>query len=203
MHSYELKSDTKNKTGQTWSHTPGREVRGDKAWSQLFPERTLTESQIMELWRWTAETSGHKTKGLSPYRIAPAKIPNWVFNLFKPQPQVFQVVSVISLNSDSADTNWGPPPRLLEIADSGGLRGVRCRQGPVAGVSASHATAAVSSQTSHSCRTGPLCSHHLCWSEGRTSSRGGNLQLLDVFLFFFADMKENTGMLIEKDNYKC
>lgn len=76
---------------------------------------------------------------------------------------------------------------LLEIADSGGLRGVRCRQGPVAGVSAwaaSHATAAVSSQTSHSCRTGPLYSHHLCWSEGSTSSQG-NLTATWIKVIFF------------------
>lgn len=64
------------------------------------------------------------------------------------------------------------PASLLEIAESGGLRGVGCRQGPVAGVSASHATAAVSPHSSHSCRTGPLCSHHLCGSEGRAGDRG-------------------------------
>lgn len=58
------------------------------------------------------------------------------------------------------------PASLLEIAESGRLRGVGCRQGPVAEVSASHATAAVTPQSSHSCRTGPLCSHHLCGSEG-------------------------------------
>lgn len=72
--------------------------------------------------------------------------------------------------------------RLLEIADSGGLRGVRCRRGPVAGVPASadyHATAAVSSQTSHSCRTGPLYSHHLCWSEGRDELSGEPLGYLN------------------------
>lgn len=67
---------------------------------------------------------------------------------------------------------------LLEIAHAHthtytGLWGVRCRQGPVAGVSVlatSHATAAVSPQTLHSCWAEPLHSHHLCWSEGTVGS---------------------------------
>lgn len=65
------------------------------------------------------------------------------------------------------------PASLLEIAESGSLRGVGCRRWPVAGVSASHATAAVTPQSSHSCWTGPLCSHHLCGSEGRQAGDRG------------------------------
>lgn len=190
MHLYELKPDTKNKTGQTWSHTPRREVQGGITCSQLFPERTLTESQIMYLWRWTAETPGHENQ---PYRIEvlpslPSRIritvclipmlQNVHTTKTSPAPTQIQVVSVISLNTDTALIRYKLGLCLLEIADSGGLQGVRCRQGPVAVVSASHATAAVSSQTSHSCRTGPLYSHHLCWSEGR-KPLWGTLQLPD------------------------
>lgn len=63
---------------------------------------------------------------------------------FKTTARVFHVgVGDIAEHRHSSDVMQTEALIFLEIADSGGLRGVRCRQGPVAGVSAwvvSHAT---------------------------------------------------------------
>lgn len=56
-HWYEVESDTKSKTGQTWSHTQRPEVQSDKTWSHSFLQRTLTPSHIMQHWRLNANTT--------------------------------------------------------------------------------------------------------------------------------------------------
>lgn len=221
-HWYEVKSDKKSKTGQTWSHTQGPEVQSDKTWSHSFLQRTLTPSHIMQHWRLNANTTKLESWRYPHYHNISCKVresekiscKDPVQNLqppfYKPRPPVFQVVSAISPEHQTelpSDTNRSPPPpfpALLEIAESRGLRGVRCRQGPVAGVSASHATAAVSPQTSHSCRTGPLCSHHLCGSEGRRAIWGGGKLTTTWFkVVSYLQIWKNMMMVTDSEDYKC
>lgn len=56
--------DTKNKTGQTWGHTAGltgwQDVTNKVTKPEVihcFPEKTQTESQITQLWKWNCAWS--------------------------------------------------------------------------------------------------------------------------------------------------